>query len=443
MVAILADTGLSEKAEPKSRWYRVDNAGKIFSAVTTKRLTTLFRLSCTLKEAVCVDTLQRILPRVMTRFPYFAVQLRPGMFWYYFDQNLGEPKAVADSVFPCMGFAFKRRGQFPFRVRLYHKRIALEVAHALTDGTGATALLRAIVAAYLMDRYKVEFEDTLDLMLPGQPVDPEESEDGFHRYFDPDIPEPVQEPRAFHLSAPLDPPGVYRVTTGIIPTGDILRLSKAIGVSLGEYLTGVYIFAFYQILQGYSRSRRKELARPIRLDIPVNLRTRFPSKTMRNFFLPVLPSIDPRLGTYTLEETIMKVHHFMRVEVDQKYLRQQLARNVKAEIHPFLRIFPLFAKEWVLSAAYDLIAQGRTTSGLSNLGRISMPDALVPYIERFDFLPAPATSRKIGCGVISFGDQLVITFGRITPDASVEREFFRLLTCQGTRVRLETNTTIF
>ena len=44
--------------------------------------------------------------------------------------------------------------------------------------------------------------------------------------------------------------------------------------------------------------------RPVALAIPINLRSWFPSETLRNFILTVRPCIDPSLGEYSLEEII-------------------------------------------------------------------------------------------------------------------------------------------
>ncbi len=52
------------------------------------------------------------------------------------------------------------------------------------------------------------------------------------------------------------------------------------------------------------------------------------SKTMRNFFISVTPMIDPRLGHYTFEEILKYMHHFMKITVDEKYVRQQIRQNV-------------------------------------------------------------------------------------------------------------------
>ncbi len=171
----------------------------------------------------------------------------------------------------------------------------------------------------------------------------------------------------------------------------------------------------------------------------MNLRQIFPSKTLRNFFLPVFPSIDPRLGAYTFDEILHKTHHFLQGGIDQKYMAQQIARNVAAERSWRNRLVPLAVKNRVLPFTYDRFAQERTTSGLSNLGLVKLPPPLDAAVERFEFLPAPPTTRRIGCGVVSYGDHLYISFGRTMRESVVEQCFFRWFTQQGIPVKIETN----
>ena len=177
----------------------------------------------------------------------------------------------------------------------------------------------------------------------------------------------------------------------------------------------------------------------IRMEVPVNMRKFHPSTTMRNFSLFVSPEIDLKLGKFTFAEILKKVHHSMRTSLDIKELARQITRNVGAERHPFVRILPFWVKGQVLSVVYHRLSLRRTTSSLSNLGRVDMPQALSEAIERFEFVPVFPNARKISCGCISFEDRLYITFGRTLTQPVVEQIFFRKLAALGCPVKIETN----
>ncbi|MFC1762874.1 hypothetical protein ACFL6U_12450, partial [Planctomycetota bacterium] len=150
--------------------------------------------------------------------------------------------------------------------------------------------------------------------------------------------------------------------------------------------------------------------------------------------------IDPRLGHYPFEQILETVHHQMRQHLTQKELRRQIARNVGAERHPFLRTVPWVVKGQVLPQVYRRMSLLTKTTTLSNLGRISLPAPLDQAVERFDLLPMHPNLRKIGCACIGYGDKFVLTFTRTLKEAIVERLFFCQLTDRGCHVHIESNT---
>jgi hypothetical protein len=115
---------------------------------------------------------------------------------------------------------------------------------------------------------------------------------------------------------------------------------------------------------------------------------------------------------------------------------------VGAERHPFIRTLPFWVKGQVLSVVYHRLSLRRTTSSLSNLGRVTMPPELSESIDRFEFVPVFPNARKISCGCIGFGDRLYITFGRTLTQPVVEQTFFRRLVAMGCPVKIETNGTL-
>ncbi len=175
------------------------------------------------------------------------------------------------------------------------------------------------------------------------------------------------------------------------------------------------------------------------MQVPVNLRPLYNSKSMRNFFLTVEPSIDPRLGSYSFDEILNIVHHFMRVEVNQKYINQQISRNIKGEINPITRIFPLWLKNIVLSIVYSVKGENLTSGGLSNLGLVKLPDSMKNLIDEFLFVPPPSTGMKVKCGIISYNDYAYISFGSLVKEKDLEMHFFRALRKMGVKSFIVSN----
>jgi hypothetical protein len=73
---------------------------------------------------------------------------------------------------------------------------------------------------------------------------------------------------------------------------------------------------------------------------------------MRNFSSYVSPEADMRLGLYSFDELLSRVHHRMKIEADRRELGRQITRNVGAEQAPVIRVAPLFIKDVFLGWAY-------------------------------------------------------------------------------------------
>ena len=419
-------------------WFKLDNAAKIFPAVDSPTTTTMFRVSATLDEPIDRDVLARAHADLAERFPYLRVTLKAGLFWHYL-QRVDEVGVVSEERDPpCRTIDARNSRALLFKVLYFGRKISAEFSHIVTDGAGALAYLRALVAQYFK-HLGVETDDTSDLLLPGEDIDPEEYEDSYKTFYDPGIPLPPDQEHAYQLPDPIVDPHAVRVITGITPVAPLLELARATGVSLTEYFVALYLFVLYEHLQSVPPELRRRQLRPIRLVVPVNLRKQFPSKTMRNFLLHVTPGIDLRLGRFTFDEVVDKVHHYMRVELNEKLLKQQIARNMRGETNPLIRVTPLFLKIPFERVLYNKYGNAIASGVLSNLGSVKMPPILDEHVERIEFITVPNPDTKVSVGVISHRDQLYTTFGSLIQSREIERRFFTGLRTRGVPVKIETN----
>ncbi|MFP4267690.1 MAG: hypothetical protein ACLFQW_06805 [Spirochaetaceae bacterium] len=436
------------------RWYRLDNTANLYPSVLTRRNTTMYRLSVTLRKPVHVDRLRRAVEPVMARFPYYRVQLRGGAFWYTFEENNRLPKPVIDSRTPCGYMPIKKRGVFPFRIRAFGRVLALEFSHTLTDGTGALLFLKSLLSSYILADMDPEDKETRrirklcgeDPMNPlftedGDPaeVQDDEYEDAFRTYYDKSVPSMEQEKKVYHQKGRMYKTGYYRVITGEVPIQKVLSLAKERGVSLTEYLTSIYFYALQRIQEHGERKRARKRWDPISVMVPINLRSILPSNTMRNFFLTLNPTLDTRLGHYDFEEISEKVRLFMRTQTDHRHLKQQLARNVRGRIHPLIRVAPLFVKDPALKMIHHGKGESRYSGSLSNIGKVVFSSPIEELVERVHLLPPPSPVLGIKCGVVSYGGVLSITFGSLLEETVLERLFFTFLRKEGVPVYLRGN----
>jgi hypothetical protein len=197
--------------------------------------------------------------------------------------------------------------------------------------------------------------------------------------------------------------------------------------------------SYQSMLMDMPPGLRGKVIAPIRINVPVNLRKFWPSTTLRNFFVSVDPEIDPRFGIWTLEEIIDRSRNYIRLESDRRLLSGRMARSLRGELNPLARIVPLVLKDLILPSLYNSYAERIFTSGLSNLGRVSMPDHLTPHIRRFDFIPPPAAAEKVKASAVGWGSRIHVSFGRLVRPAISELYFFRRLVDLGIPVKIESN----
>jgi len=421
--------------EPHSQndyWYKLDNAAKVFPAVISKRITTVFRLAAVLKDNVNPQKVQLAMNHLLPRFPYYRVHMKSGLFWPYLDKNTALFKVKKEKQDPCVYMPIKKGG-YLFRVLYYKKRISVEFSHILTDGFGAVTFLKSLLMEYFF-QVGMKLSGIKDIIRPDSPYDKQEAEDAFQRYFKKKIPSPEFISKAFHIKSSFEPVSRYNIITGILPEKDVLKKAHEYEVSVTTLLGAVYISS----LQDYMYEKKAKPA-PIRLMVPVNLRKLFPSKTMRNFSLYVLPGVDARLGKFSFDEILQQFHHYIKININEKYLSKQISRNVKGEHHVLARLIPLFIKKPIGQLIYYRLGENLYSGTLTNLGHIDLPDSFQNYVNRLEFLPTPERTTGTNCAVISYNNKLCISFGRVIKETDIEQLFFTKLVKMGISVKIESN----
>lgn len=415
-------------------WYTLDNSAKIYPAVMSRRWAAVFRVSVTLTETIDPAILQKALEDTVARIPAFRLSLHKGVFWYYLDTNVQPPHVEPDVNNPCKKIDKRENGGYCFRVRYYRSRIALELFHSISDGTGAMVFLKTLAARYLqLQGHPISAADgVLDCT---QTPRPEEMEDSHAKYAAFRHVESRREARAYHPDMTRLPIPRVRIVTGRMPVEQVHERAKAMGVTINEYLAGALCFAFYR-RQKQERNRKQY---PVKISIPINMRSFYPSETVRNFALFVNPGVDPRYGEYTFEEIVQHIHHFMRLRLNEKYLNAVLSANVGNEQNPAMRAVPLFLKNMVMGLAYRLYGESRYSVGFSNLGVMTVPPEMDPFVERFDFYMGPPRYNTHGTTAVSFHGQLYLTIVSAVEETDVERLLFTELVQRGIHVTVESN----
>ncbi|QQK76495.1 alcohol acetyltransferase [Salicibibacter cibarius] len=401
------------------QWYKIDNAGKIFHAVSESANSSVFRIAMIMTAPVEADKLQSALDDVMKRLPMFAVKLGKGVFWDFLVENDKKLFVQKEHHFPCAPIDPIETNGFLFRVIYYEKRIAVEFFHSVTDGTGGLEFLKALVYHYLLEQHARLENDGSILDIEDQPST-YELDDSYYNYKSDHAVKNPREGHAFQVKG--TPTDETMVVHGVMKSSDIRTAAKAHGITMTAYITSVLIAAIYHEKLLY-RSRKEE----IKIAIPVNLRKMFTSKSLRNFFAVVNVGMQVEEQT-TLEDIIEEVSKQLQKKAEKETLQHGLNHHVKLQTMLAARFVPNFIKYYAIRYGYKNYGERTKTMTLTNLGNVQLPEQMMPHIERMEMVMYPTKKSPVNGGICSINDQFVISFARSIEEADVIRSFFRELT---------------
>lgn len=423
-------------AERKQQWMRLDNAAKIYPAALRKKWSNVFRLSATLSEPVDRDVLRAALDVTLRRFPSIGVRLRKGIFWFYLERVPEVPEITEEQSYPLVHMSYASIRECAFRVVVYKNRIAVELFHALTDGTGGMIFLKTLLAEYLSRKYGISVPNTDGVLCRMDEPSPEELEDSFIKNAG-TVSAGRKEATAYRLTGTTEPDGFVHLTTFMLDAAEVKARAHEYSATVTEFLTAAMMQAILR-LQAEKvphRSRRK----PVKVLVPVNLRSLFPSKTLRNFALFITPELDPKLGDYSFDEICKAVHHRMGIDNTAKQMSMKIAANVNSEKSPILKVMPLFVKNAAMKAVFDAVGERKSCLCMSNLGNVRLPEVMRQYVTRMDFIIGVPSCSAYNCALLSYGGTTYINLVRSIEEPELEMHFYKVLRELGIHVKVESN----
>lgn len=426
---------ISIKRKPDREWYKLDLSAIVYPTLQRNDFSSVYRLSVVLKEPINPEVLQEAVDMSLPRFPTYKAAIRKGLFWRYLEPNHRPgPFVQKDVKNPCQPMHFKGSNRYLIRFYYHRNRISFEAHHSLGDGTGGMHVLLTVTANYLrLLGHEIENEGfVLDIH---EKPHPEELEDAYMKYANAKVCPPRPMEKTYRVRGTKEPFYTFNIVDGIMSVSEVVKVAKSYNATITEYLNAVLIYA---LMQKQENAWHLKL-HPVKIAMPVNLRRFFPSRTLRNFITMIYPGIDPRLGEYSFEEIVNQVHNYMRYVINEKMLRGDITTNAATQKNLFIRIVPLFIKDYVVRKFYQKVQDKNSSAGLTNMGALQVPESMKPYIERADIYMGQPFSSRTNCAIISFGDVLTVNFASSIKEADVEKYFFRKLVQDGIHVKIESN----
>ena len=416
---------------PKSNnWRRLDNSAKIFPIASSKKYSSVFRLSAVLKEKIDPKILKTSVELVLKNLSSFKVKLKKGLFWYYFEENHKKIIIEKEKNYPCKYIDPKTNNDYLFKVTYFENKINLDIFHSLTDGNSGIIFLREIVYTYIELSHPKDFNKKLRIERKLS----NNTEDDYLKNYNKKSKNAKGGKKAYILKGkklPLSAIGVIHVNINL---EQLKTKAKEKGVTITQYLTACIIYAIYN--SNYKKYNGKK---PIKVCIPVDLKKYFKSETISNFFSYINVQTDmSRKELLNFDNLLKFVHDDFNKRLTKEEISKTMSANVKLGNNFFIKSIPLFLKLIIVKLSYMEIRRYTTTT-FSNIGRVGIIGEYQKYIDKFLMLIAPESVEKIKCSSCSFENNLVLTFTSSLKEVDVEKELCKKLKEEGIDIYVEGN----
>lgn len=412
-------------------WMKIDNASTLYAAARYKDWCRTYRTAIILDHEIDKTILQQALADTAKRLPSFCVTLRDGAFWSYFERTDEVPLVQDEREYPYRPIQLDGTSQPCFRVLCYKNRIALEVFHSVTDGAGTGTFLSTLTRRYLeLCGENIPSTDTaLDVNDP--PLD-KETRDSYYDYYDPKVSAKNPKKVDVYLNENNKVKNYSRLVHGLFTVDNIRSVAKKYDLTITEYLTAVLIYTFINC-------ENEPINKPISISVPIDLRRRFDSSTVRNFVFMTDVSFEPKgRRDVSFGEICDDIRGKLKKKATSEYLLGCISSNVSAAKNKVVRPIPYPIKKAFLKNTYKNVQQSYTAF-ISNGGEMVFPPEAAKHVLRAEGVLADNPYVHFGCAAVSVNGLFNFTFSSGNADTQKQKFFFRFLANDGVNVRVESN----
>ncbi len=398
-------------------WYPLDFGAKIFPFSMNRDWMAIFRISAYLKEDIIPEILQMALNFTIKRFPYFATTIKNGFFWHYLDCNKRRYFIKKEDTFPCNPMNISKSSAPSFKVYYFKNRISVEFFHILTDGNGGSVFVKTLVAEYikLLNKKIVTDNSILDV---NDPPSFEEASNDFIKNKTKKY-KTFLSTRAVQIDGKLSKIKPCQILHFDIDANDFKNLANKKGVTVTNLMLG-FIF----MTCNYATSKDGY----IKIQVPVDMRKYYDSKTLRNFALYVAISIK-KSSIKDFDSLLLEIKKQLDTQITADNFAQTMAYTNR--LVNSIKYIPLFIKTPLLKIVYKFVGDRVFTTVLSNLGKVKTSKDMEKYIKKMDVVLGTSLTNKVLFSMITFNQTLTLSISKLTTNQSLELNLYSLLINEG------------
>lgn len=408
---------MTKTARPE---FPVDNASILFLSLIRPYHTNSFRFSMTLKEAVDPAALQQAVNRIHKRFPSVIAGLRQD-FFHYRQVAAAVPPTVQEDPGLLKAMTPEELRNCCFRVYYRDNTVSIEAFHALTDGYGAITTFITLIAEYLHIRHGVKVPNGINRLDPHEEPQSHETADSFLELADT---KPRHLPSRFSYlpMIPKDADWQVKSSSLTIDASFLLEAAHRHDVTLNTLLTSILAASIMELQQ---KERSGKRMKPVRIMVPIDLRRMIGSRTLRNFSLYTLPTMEGHQHALSLKELCKSFERQLKEQLSRENQSAMVSYNVRTQNGWYFRWMPWKIKSLLMRIGYRFFGESNSSLTLTNLGLVKLPTEMLPHVENFQCWLTPRVSSPYGCTVLSFGNKLTLNMSRFCQNDELGEIFFR------------------
>ena len=411
-------------ARPSVMWFPLDNAAKIYPISMEHGSQQVFRVSVYFKDEVVPELLQMALTFTIKRFASFATTLKKGFFWHYLDMVKRRFSIEEEHDILCQPIKVSLSGSQSFRLMYYQNRVSAEFFHVLTDGTGAMTFFKCLISEYLrLCGVKAPLGDIWN--VNDTPIN-EEFENAFTKVEKAKNSSGFVDKTAVQMNGRLTRRRPCRILHFKMDANRLHEVAKAHGTTVTAYLLMQMFYA--------CAAATDELTGDLNIQLPINMRKFYPSKTVRNFsmYCGIRIPID-KIGSK--EELLNEIN----TQIAEKAKKEKMHEMITATVNlvSSIRFIPLVIKQPISKIIYVLLGEKIYTKTFSNIGVVRFPEELMEHIDYMDFCLGAQVTNRLACAAVTCGNVATFSISKMTADPAFEEKLYQLLTNDGIEIAVE------
>lgn len=412
-------------ARPSLLWFSLDDSAKIYPMSLEHDSMPVFRLSAYMTSDVIPELLQMALTFTIKRYPSFATTLKKGVFWHYLDTTKRRFVIQEENDIPCRSLKIGRSGSQSFRVLYFKNRISVEFFHVLTDGSGGMEFLKSLLSEYVR-LLGAKIKDLGSIWNVNATPEIEETTNEFSKVPHSHSTSGLINKRVLQMNGKLTRIKPNQIIHFKIDAFKLKEAAKKYNTTVTVYLLALMFMTI--------KSATDSLEGDVSIQVPVNMRKFYPSKTVGNFSMYCGIKLDIANIKKT-EELISEI----ATQIQEKASKDKMSEMVTSanKLVRSIKLIPLFIKLPIAKKLYGFLGDQAFTSTLSNLGVIDMPEEYQKYISSMDFVLGTAPNNRAICGLVTYNNVSCISISKMTKDPTFEEKLYELLSNEGLELVVE------